>query len=83
MGLVVKDRRTSICYYMESKAAKLFKNSFLYIYHTSTVDYNWLGIGIRIGFLASSSMYYIREQFISSTYNKIIHKWSKLQKKFL
>ena len=39
--------------------------------HTSTMDYNWLGIGIRIGFLASNSMYYIREQLISSTSNKL------------
>ena len=35
-----------------------------------TMDYNWLGIGIRIGFRASSSMNYIREQYISSTSNK-------------
>ena len=34
------------------------------------MDYNLLGIGIRIGFPASNSMDYIREQFITSTSNK-------------
>ena len=41
---------------------------------TSTMDYNWIGIGIRIGFPASSSIDYIREQFITSTSNKF-NQW--------
>ena len=53
------------------------KGCWLTIFHlelniciTVTMDYNWLGIGIRIGFQASNSMDYIREQFITSTSNK-------------
>ena len=41
---------------------------------TSTMDYNWIGIGIRIGFPASSSIDYIREQFITSTSNEF-NQW--------
>ena len=53
------------------------KGCWLTIFHlelniciTGTMDYNWLGIGIRIGFPTSNSMDYIREQFITSTSNK-------------